>query len=247
MLGLRGHRGGRRIGGPYGRAGPGRGDRNPAVRLASHEFNKGYGQALRTGFTAARFDFVFFTDSDNQFDMEELPLLLTWTDRCDVVAGYRKVRNDPPVRKLNAWCWNRLVRLLFCVPVRDVDCAFKVFRRSALSGLDIQSPGRHDQHRDHGQADPLGVVGGRGRRHPPAPDGRDAPGGQAPGRAPGAHGGDGHVPRALPGCPPVHRGAVPSHRTDNGRSVDPEAAEPSSPDEDELGVPVSRDGVAQVA
>jgi glycosyltransferase involved in cell wall biosynthesis len=116
-------------------------DRNPAVRLVSHEFNKGYGQALRTGFTSAHLDFVFFTDADNQFDMEELPLLLAWTDRADVVAGFRKVRQDPAMRRLNAWCWNRLVRMLFYVPVRDVDCAFKVFRRSALSRLDIQSRG----------------------------------------------------------------------------------------------------------
>ena len=73
--------------------------------------------------------------------MNELPLLLEWTDDADVVAGYRKQRRDPATRRVNAWAWNRLVRALFCVPVRDIDCAFKLFRRSSLAGLTIESRG----------------------------------------------------------------------------------------------------------
>jgi hypothetical protein len=73
--------------------------------------------------------------------MDELPLLLEWADSSDVVAGYRKVRQDPKMRLLNAWLWNRLVRFLFYVPVRDIDCAFKLFRRSALANVDIESRG----------------------------------------------------------------------------------------------------------
>jgi glycosyltransferase involved in cell wall biosynthesis len=111
------------------------------VRLVRHTENRGYGEALRTGFAAATLDFVFFTDADNQFDMNELPLLLEWAEDADVVAGYRKQRRDPAMRRVNAWAWNRLVRALFCVPVRDVDCAFKLFRRSALEGLTIESRG----------------------------------------------------------------------------------------------------------
>ena len=112
-----------------------------SIRLMSHGTNLGYGQALRTGFDNAALDFVFFTDADNQFDMDELPLLLTWADEADVVAGYRKQRCDPLMRRMNAWAWNRLVRLLFYVPVRDIDCAFKLFRRSALAGVRIESGG----------------------------------------------------------------------------------------------------------
>jgi glycosyltransferase involved in cell wall biosynthesis len=117
------------------------GRRNSAVKLISHGDNLGYGEALRSGFEAARCDYVFFTDADNQFDLEELELLLPWADRADVVAGYRKVRRDPVMRKLNAWGWNRLVRMLFYVPVRDIDCAFKLFRREVLQGIDIRSRG----------------------------------------------------------------------------------------------------------
>jgi glycosyltransferase involved in cell wall biosynthesis len=114
---------------------------HPQVRLLRHARNRGYGEALRSGFLRARLDYVFFTDADNQFDMEELRLLLPWADRVDVVAGYRKNRQDPLIRRANAWAWNRLVRVLFYVPVRDIDCAFKLFRRSALEELDIESVG----------------------------------------------------------------------------------------------------------
>jgi glycosyltransferase involved in cell wall biosynthesis len=115
--------------------------RHHQVRLVQHGTNRGYGEALRTGFTNAALEFVFFTDSDNQFDMDELPLLLAWADRADVVAGYRKIRRDPAMRRLNAWAWNRLVRALFYVPVRDIDCAFKLFRRRALADIEIESRG----------------------------------------------------------------------------------------------------------
>jgi glycosyltransferase involved in cell wall biosynthesis len=115
--------------------------RHQQVRLVQHESNMGYGQALRSGFSQATQDFVFYTDADNQFDMDEFPLLLGWADKADVVAGYRRVRNDPFMRRANAWCWNRLVRALFFVPVRDIDCAFKLYRREPLAAIEIESCG----------------------------------------------------------------------------------------------------------
>lgn len=112
---------------------------NREIRLICHGTNRGYGEALRSGFEAARCDYVFFTDADNQFDIEDLPLLLAWADDADIVAGYRRTRRDSVIRILNAWAWNRLVRFLFYVPVRDIDCAFKLFRRSALTQIAIES------------------------------------------------------------------------------------------------------------
>jgi hypothetical protein len=111
------------------------------VRLTRHARNRGYGEALRTGFLLARLDYVFFTDADNQFDLDEIALLLPWADHVDVVAGFRQNRRDPLMRRLNAWVWNRLVRVLFYVPARDIDCAFKLFRREALEAVAIESVG----------------------------------------------------------------------------------------------------------
>jgi glycosyltransferase involved in cell wall biosynthesis len=114
---------------------------NPRVRVIRHEENQGYGAALRTGFDACRLDLVFFTDADNQFDLEDLALLLPWSARSDVVAGYRIKRRDPLGRRASAWVWNVLVRLLFYVPVRDVDCAFKLMRRDSLRRVQLSCRG----------------------------------------------------------------------------------------------------------
>ena len=116
-------------------------ERDPRVRLVTHERNRGYGEALRSGFLASRLDFVFFTDADLQFDMGELELLLPYAGAVDVVAGYRLNRQDPLTRRVNAIGWNLLVRVLFYVPVRDIDCAFKLFDRRVLHEVQIESVG----------------------------------------------------------------------------------------------------------
>jgi glycosyltransferase involved in cell wall biosynthesis len=105
---------------------------NPLVRVVHHPVNRGYGAALRSGFAAARHPIVAFVDGDNQFDLDELPLLLGPLDRSDIVSGYRITRNDPPVRRLNAFMYNWLARTLFDIPVRDVNCGFKIYRREML-------------------------------------------------------------------------------------------------------------------
>ncbi len=111
------------------------------VRVVHHPDNRGYGAALKSGIAAARKDLIFFCDSDRQFTLEDLPGLLAWTDRYDIVAGYRRRRQDPAHRRLNARAWNLLVRLLFGLRIRDIDCAFKVFRREIFDRLRIETVG----------------------------------------------------------------------------------------------------------
>jgi glycosyltransferase involved in cell wall biosynthesis len=111
------------------------------VRVVRHPRNLGYGAALRTGLGAARLDLVFFTDADNQFELAEIERLLEKIGAADVVVGFRSKRQDPAVRRLVAAAWNGLVRALFHVPVRDVNCAFKLFRRHALEDIDLTSTG----------------------------------------------------------------------------------------------------------
>jgi glycosyltransferase involved in cell wall biosynthesis len=114
---------------------------DPRVRVISHGANRGYGEALRTGFLASRLEYVFFTDADLQFDVGELEKFLRYAGTVDVVAGYRINRQDTLIRRLNAYGWNLLVRILFYVPVRDIDCAFKLFDRRVLDEVDIESVG----------------------------------------------------------------------------------------------------------
>jgi glycosyltransferase involved in cell wall biosynthesis len=112
--------------------------RDPRVRAVHHAENRGYGAALKSGLSAARHELVFFTDGDLQFDLGELALLLAALDEnggADVVAGYRLDRKDPVGRRLNGVLWTGLVRLVLGLRIRDVNCAFKLFRRSALARI----------------------------------------------------------------------------------------------------------------
>ena len=113
--------------------------KNPRVRLVRHELNQGYGAALRTGLKSVTKDLVFLTDGDNQFQLSEIEKLFSKIDSCDVVAGYRINRQDPFFRRLNGRLWTRLNRTLFGLRVRDIDCAFKLFRKKALEGLELRS------------------------------------------------------------------------------------------------------------
>ena len=115
--------------------------RDPRIRSVHHATNRGYGAALRAGLREARGDFVFFSDADLQFDLREIADLLAQADAHDVeiVAGYRAPRRDPWVRRVIARAWGALVRSLFDLPVRDIDCAFKVFRREVIDTIPIES------------------------------------------------------------------------------------------------------------
>jgi len=108
---------------------------NPRVRVIHHSVNRGYGAALRSGLQAASHALVILADGDNQFDLGELPVLVKALERFDVVSGYRITRRDPLIRRLYAFLYNRLARLLFDIPVRDVNCGFKIYRRDLLQRL----------------------------------------------------------------------------------------------------------------
>ncbi len=111
------------------------------VRVVRHPRNRGYGAALISGFRASRGDYVMFMDSDRQFDIADVQLLAPFVADFDIVAGFRKERNDPLVRRINAEIFNVVVRMLFGVHLRDIDCAFKVFRGDLLRSIELTAPG----------------------------------------------------------------------------------------------------------
>jgi len=111
------------------------------LRCLSHDKNLGYGAALKTGLKKAGKDLLFFTDSDLQFDITELTELMKWIDTHNIVIGYRKRRMDHPGRKILGWGWTMLVRVLFGLTVKDIDCAFKLFRKEVIDSISIDSIG----------------------------------------------------------------------------------------------------------
>lgn len=114
------------------------------VRVVHHPTNLGYGAALRSGFRAARYELVAFTDGDRQFrvaDLGRLTARLAGPDAPDAVVGFRIRRADPAIRTLYARLYKLANRALFGLRVRDVDCACKLFRREALAGVRVESGG----------------------------------------------------------------------------------------------------------
>jgi glycosyltransferase involved in cell wall biosynthesis len=114
------------------------------VHVVHHPVNRGYGAALRSGFGAARYELVCFLDGDRQFHVEDIGRLLeraAAADRPDVVVGYRIKRADPFLRLAYARAYRLALRIFFGLKVRDPDCAGKLFRRSALEGIRVESVG----------------------------------------------------------------------------------------------------------
>ncbi|MBP7669133.1 MAG: glycosyltransferase family 2 protein [Candidatus Eisenbacteria bacterium] len=148
--------------------------RYPKLRCITHARNLGYGGALRSGFAAARGDWIFYTDGDAQYDVRELSALWERRAGVDLVNGYKIRRSDPWYRAVIGRMYHHFVRALFDLPVRDVDCDFRLMRRSIferfaltensglicvelmakvrLSGCTVAQVPVHHFHRMHGKS-----------------------------------------------------------------------------------------------
>jgi len=117
------------------------GQRAKNLTTLTHKKNLGYGAALRSGFGRAHGELIFFTDSDCQFDIKEIDNFLPRIKDYDFVVGYRKKRKDPFLRLICAFFFRGIAELFFGIKVRDVNCAFKLFRADALKSLNLFSSG----------------------------------------------------------------------------------------------------------
>jgi glycosyltransferase involved in cell wall biosynthesis len=114
---------------------------NKRVRVVHHPHNQGYGAALQSGFRAAAKDLVFYSDGDGQFDLNELPPLLPLMQQYDIVSCYRMNRQDNLSRRIMGRLWTRLTCLLFSLNIRDIDCAFKLYKRDIFNHIKMESTG----------------------------------------------------------------------------------------------------------
>ena len=109
------------------------------VRIITHEKNKGYGGALQSGFYNARYELIFYTDGDAQYDPLELQLLLDkFSDDTDIVNGYKISRSDPVYRKIIGRLYHYTTKMMFGFKIRDVDCDFRLIRKSVFDDLKLE-------------------------------------------------------------------------------------------------------------
>lgn len=109
------------------------------VRVIHHEKNMGYGATLKDGFLNAKLDYVFYSDGDNQFDLNELKKFVALIPYSDMVIGYRKKKQYSTYRKVTSLAYNFLLRFLFDIDYVDVDCAFKVIKTDLFKKININS------------------------------------------------------------------------------------------------------------
>lgn len=112
---------------------------DPHLSVYHHPTNLGYAKALNTGFTRAKMPLIFYSDADLQFDLNEIDLLLPLMEEADIGIGYRIDRKDSRLRLFFAWGYNRLARFVFGIKVRDIDCAFKMFKKEVFDKIKIES------------------------------------------------------------------------------------------------------------
>jgi glycosyltransferase involved in cell wall biosynthesis len=114
--------------------------RYPELRVLHHPQNRGYGAALRSGFAAATKEWVFYTDGDAQYNPLELTTLVAaLQEGIDVVNGYKITRHDPLVRRIIGRLYHHFVKLAFGFKLRDVNCDFRLIRRSIFDEIELES------------------------------------------------------------------------------------------------------------
>lgn len=111
----------------------------PKVKVIHHKENMGYGATLYEGFNSAKMDYVFYTDGDNQFDLEELKKFVAMLPYCDIVVGYRKKKQYSTYRKITSFVYNLLLRFIFDIDYIDIDCAFKLLKRDLFDKISIKT------------------------------------------------------------------------------------------------------------
>ncbi|MBL7147263.1 MAG: glycosyltransferase family 2 protein [Nanoarchaeota archaeon] len=111
--------------------------KDPHIRVIHHTPNRGYGEALKSGILNSQYEYIFYTDSDRQFDISEIKKLIPLMKDADIVSAYRINREDPLFRKFAARVYNFLVQNYFGFKIKDVDCAFKMYNKKIFKNMTI--------------------------------------------------------------------------------------------------------------
>jgi glycosyltransferase involved in cell wall biosynthesis len=111
------------------------------LKVIRHHKNLGSGAAMWTGFLTAKYQYVFYTDADSQFDISDLKLLIPYVQDYDIVLGYRVSRKDNLFRKVISRLWNFIINMIFGLKIKDINCAFKLFNHKVISSISVKSQG----------------------------------------------------------------------------------------------------------
>ncbi len=111
----------------------------PCVRVIHHHHNLGYGASLRDGFCNAKYEYIMYTDGDNQYDIDEFIPYMHLLSDADIISGYATKKALTPLRKTQSAIFNLLVKILFFVNIKDINCSMKIYKRKVLDLVSIKS------------------------------------------------------------------------------------------------------------
>lgn len=110
-----------------------------SIRVIHHGKNLGYGAAVRSGLAASRFEYICLTDGDDEYEIEDFRKLLKLRDRYDLIITFRYKKIYSNTRIFVSWVYNKLLRLLFRMPFRDVSTGLRMIRKSVVEDLELES------------------------------------------------------------------------------------------------------------
>jgi len=113
--------------------------KNDKIRVITHEANLGYGSALRCGFENAKNDLILYADADMHVDLNKLREILSLTEECDLLIGYRVSRKFTLRRFFYSKVYNLLLKTLLNIKVKDANCSFKCIKKEAIKKINLSS------------------------------------------------------------------------------------------------------------
>lgn len=112
---------------------------HPCIRVIHHPRNLGYGAAIRSGLAACRFQYICFTDGDDQYEIEDLRKLLKLSDYYDLIITFRYKKIYSHMRLFISWVYNKVLRFLFRMPFRDVSTGLRIVRKSVVDDIELET------------------------------------------------------------------------------------------------------------
>jgi len=109
------------------------------IQVIHHKTNRGYGGALKSGFENSKYEYVMYTDGDNQYDVDEFYGFIPFLDYADVVSGYARKKAVTFRRKVQSLIYNKLISILFFIPANDLNCSMKIYKRKVIDSMKIHS------------------------------------------------------------------------------------------------------------
>lgn len=114
----------------------------PTLKIIDKSDNREGYAVIKYGFHAATKKWIFYTDGDAQYHLEEDLEKLIFTQqktKADIINGYKRKRGDNWIRTLLGNIYARISKLVFTLPIRDIDCDFRLIRRDAIRAIKLES------------------------------------------------------------------------------------------------------------